>query len=92
MHTCPDCGQACYCCDDLDDCPSGFDEAACLHCFDYRLSSWEQRPWDDPVEEALVGDAADARARAVSPEPLDKRPPVGPIATSKGGVHDGGPR
>jgi hypothetical protein len=33
MHTCPDCGQACYCGGDIDDIPC--DEAAadaCLHC------------------------------------------------------------
>ena len=35
-HSCPDCGLACYCGGDIDDC--FFDDTdeqdACLHCFD----------------------------------------------------------
>ncbi len=26
MHTCPNCGQACYCCGDIDDHETGEDE------------------------------------------------------------------
>lgn len=34
MHTCPECGQACYCGGDIDDCDFGDVEAEinCEHC------------------------------------------------------------
>lgn len=35
MHTCPGCGQACYCNGDVDDCPVDPTVAdACAHCPD----------------------------------------------------------
>lgn len=35
MHSCPECGQACYCCGDIDDSPSTTDDWVdenCVHC------------------------------------------------------------
>jgi hypothetical protein len=34
MHSCPECGQACYCSGDIDDIDAGDEEAtdACTHC------------------------------------------------------------
>ena len=33
MHSCPECGQACYCGGDVDDCPADEDaEDGCEHC------------------------------------------------------------
>lgn len=33
MHTCPDCGQACYCCGDIDDIEVDPTAASrCIHC------------------------------------------------------------
>ncbi len=33
-HTCPECGQACYCNGDIDDCLNDFEEDVmnCTHC------------------------------------------------------------
>lgn len=37
MHSCPECGQACYCGGDIDDVDVGDEEAvnSCIHCDDY---------------------------------------------------------
>lgn len=32
MHTCPDCGQACYCEGDIDDCELEGGEVDCICC------------------------------------------------------------
>ena len=36
MHTCPDCGQACYCCGDIDDCEMNTEETYinCVCCLE----------------------------------------------------------
>ena len=31
MHTCPECGQACYCHGDIDDCEIESEADACVH-------------------------------------------------------------
>lgn len=35
-HTCPTCGQWCYCNGDVDDCCNDFDDdvEACMHCYE----------------------------------------------------------
>jgi hypothetical protein len=35
MHTCPECGQACYCHGDIDDCEVETEEYAAAHCTHY---------------------------------------------------------
>lgn len=42
-HSCPDCGQMCYCGGDIDDCCFDFDEdvAQCSHCSDYIYRTCE---------------------------------------------------
>jgi hypothetical protein len=45
MHTCPNCGQACYCGGDVDDCPSVFDPGGCHH--DCQEESDEFDEWDE---------------------------------------------
>lgn len=69
MHTCPDCGQACYCGGDFEDCPSDFDESGCqcTHCLNDGLDDiytfsldvppeYDWNPDDDPAW-VLPGDA-----------------------------------
>ena len=36
MHSCPECGQACYCGGDIDDCEMEGNEAGCVHKCDPR--------------------------------------------------------
>jgi hypothetical protein len=55
MHSCPDCGQACYCNGDIDDIDAGDKEAAenCIHClFEEVLDSCELSDDELPAEGA----------------------------------------
>lgn len=36
MHTCPDCGQECYCHGDIDDCQVETEEYSSMHCTHYK--------------------------------------------------------
>ena len=50
-HTCPECGQCCYCGGDIDDCCHDMpdDVARCTHCppFGEGDDDDEWEPWDD---------------------------------------------
>lgn len=47
-HSCPECGQCCYCGSDIDDCLFDFDDdvAACTHC-DGEGPEYEDGDFDD---------------------------------------------
>lgn len=50
MHTCPDCGQACYCNGDIDDCciDGGKAQILCGHCWpDCDEDSEDLERWDE---------------------------------------------
>ncbi|MCE5309669.1 MAG: hypothetical protein LLG20_18700 [Acidobacteriales bacterium] len=50
-HSCPECGQVCYCGSDIDDCLFDFDEdvEACTHCLGREYEDHED--WEDFDEE-----------------------------------------
>ncbi len=49
MHTCPDCGQACYCGGDVDDCPSEEPDFCAHSCDGDGLPGDERYEDDDPA-------------------------------------------
>ena len=51
-HSCPDCGMACYCGGDIDDCLLDETEAAntCIHCEPANFIQDEDDPLDDYIE------------------------------------------
>ena len=49
MHSCPDCGQACYCEGDLDDCEVDQDaEEKCTHCLEGDGGAEDEEDFDGP--------------------------------------------
>lgn len=54
MHRCPECGQACYCGGDIDDCQfdGTAEEARCGHCPD----EWDEGEWHDEDERDYTDD------------------------------------
>lgn len=53
MHTCPDCGQACYCHGDIDDCEVETEEYAsehCVHHLDPECDGYEGEDHDPDKE------------------------------------------
>ena len=65
MHSCPDCGQACYCHGDIDDCEVETPAYSSLHCV-----CCEDRPedFDDDSDRDDLADDFDNGDRA--PEPV----------------------
>lgn len=51
MHECPECGDACYCSGDIDDCPAYTEEWAYINCVHPRTSDCESfydyEEWDE---------------------------------------------
>ena len=48
MHSCPDCGQACYCHGDIDDCEVETEEYSSEHCVcDCAEEGWREADEDD---------------------------------------------
>ena len=55
-HSCPECGQCCYCNDDIDDCLFDFDEDsdACTHWKICESQGDEFEDYDDIEDEPIV--------------------------------------
>ena len=49
MHSCPECGSACYCGGDIDDAEVGDEEAedSCTHCAEGDVDDDEDYDWDE---------------------------------------------
>lgn len=61
MHECPDCGQACYCGGDIDDCE--FEENSfCVHCPEGYDEEALDDYWD-AEESAAQGDKPEGAAK-----------------------------
>lgn len=51
-HSCPDCGQACYCGGDVDDVLLVEGSSTCTHCDDMEDRDWEDYDeWEEDDEE-----------------------------------------
>ena len=64
MHECPNCGSACYCGGDIDDCESDTQSGGCSHCLDnLDAADWldELNESDDPITQANL-DTEDGKA------------------------------
>lgn len=51
MHTCPECGQACYCHGDIDDAEVETEEYAAEHCTHYLSGSCDVLLCEDELAE-----------------------------------------
>jgi len=67
MHTCPDCGQACYCNGDIDDIEA--DDTAADHCD--HCEERDDDNCDDDDERDYTGNGADYDPFADKPDNLD---------------------
>ena len=54
-HTCPECGQACYCNGDIDDCVFDFEENV-VKCNHWRECCTEEYMTDDELQEYCEDD------------------------------------
>ena len=72
MHSCPDCGQACYCHGDIDDCEVETEEYASEHCVcDCAEEGWREADEDDDHgAECVCNECCDRRA-GNAPQPED---------------------
>lgn len=68
MHSCPGCGEACYCCGDIDDIDTGDEEAEdnCTHCMG---EDWELEIADDDFDLGRCGECDAVVAQGDSHDP-----------------------